>query len=632
MDNFLKVPKQLTSVTALETATFISIGLNYSTKPLIEYDLVNVVNQQDVFERERIAVRDYRFSGKLNVYTANELSPTTRVDNGDDTFTVTNGALNEDWDPLFDGEPQITPNNWLLQIVYPHEKDGDFTISYIGANSTISSRADMGPQINGLTLATPNGDEEKLGVTCLQKHNLNIGDDVYLYSRNIPQTQYLGIHKVISLGIEGKNTDTEFVLDVPFNVDDFIPCNYRKIVNATERDINFENSIEINAVTATDQDGGVFGTFTNIDEIYLKIETQDPHNLIIPFSSSASPNSGQPGAIPLPLEPEFISPYIDLRGGGILNGIFKVEAVVNANIFIIKYVLFTASPLTSKGQNQTYINNKPTFRTLDGTASEYYIRKYKVLSTNKYDTYKCAFSSSIYPKTLIDTLGVANDTWLYHFNEDIDVGPLVDHNNKPLTELYLGFIKRSGQNTFPWSAVESGWDFNSTTISPANSLETISNFVIGGVGTIEKPNNLFDYIGDYSEYNSIEIEEKVISKVVHRFAQKVDPSAEGYYLEPFKKLQIMNFSGIIETSSINEPTVGIPNYAEKYPNGGIAWKDLLSIGIIEPDTGKGVEYPFVNGKHYFYGGYNFYIRRQIPKEDKKINQTDLRVGDIQEVC
>jgi len=629
MDQILKVPKQLTSVTALETATFINLDLNYSTKPLIEYDLVNVVNQQEVFERERIAVRDYRFSGRLNIYTANEISPTTQIENPDGTTTVITGALNEDWDPLFDGNPPVTPNNWLLQILYPHEKDVDFDIEYIGTNLSISSKANMGPQIKSLTLATPSGDEQKLGVKCVQKHNLKIDDFIYIYNREIPQNPYRGIYRVMSLGIDGENMDTEFILDTPFNGDYLVKSNYRRIVNTTQSDIDFENQVEINSVTATDQNGGTSGTFTNLDEIYLKIETQTPHNLIIPFSASLPPGSQNPSYVP---PQEFIPSYIDLRGGGILNGIFKVAAVVNPNIFIIKYILFTSTPLTSKGQSQTYTTNKPIFRSLNGTPSEYYVRKYKVLTTNDYDSYKCAFSSSIYPKTIVNELGIANGTWLYHFNEDIDVGPLLDHNNKPLTELYLGFIKRSGQNTIPWSDVVAGWDFNSTKIIPSNSLETISNFVSGGIGTIEKPNNLFDYIGDYSEYNSLEIEEKVISKIVHRFGQKSDPNNGGYFLEPFKKLQIMNFSGIIETSSINEPTGGIPNYAEKYPDGKIAWKDLLHIGFIEPDTDKGVDYPFVNGKHYFYGNYNFYIRTQIPREDKILDQGDLKVGEIQEVC
>ena len=622
MSQILKVPKQLTSKTALETATFLNIGLNRTTKPLIEYDLVNVVNQQDVFEKERLETRNYRFSGKINIYTANELAPTERILNPDDTITVITGALNEDWDPLLDGNPQVTPNNWLLQILYPHKKDVDFNMIYYGPNLTISSPANMGPQIETFLSATPSGEEERLGVKCVQKHNLSVYDYVYIYNREIPSNPYHGIYRVLSLGIDGENMDKNFVLDTPYITNYTVPSNYRKIVNTTQNDINFSNTIDINTVTATDQNGGTTGTFSSNDEIYLKIETQTPHNLVIPFSASFTPESLDPTYVP---PQEFIPPYIDLRGVGIFNGIFKVHSVIDPNTFIIKYILFT-----TKGQSQTYTTNKPRFRTLNGTPSDYYVRKYKVLTTNKYDSYKCAFSTSIYPTTIVNELGIANDTWLYHFNEDIDVGPLVDHNNKPLTELYLGFIKRSGERTFPWSSVVAGWDFNSKRIIPPG-LEVISNFVPLGVGTIEKPNNLSDYIGDYAEYNSSEIKERVISKIVHRFGLMSDPTGEGYFLDPFKKLEIMNFSDIIETSSINEPTGGIPNYAETYPDGGIAWRDLLEIGFIEPNSGVGVDYPFINGRHYFYGNYNFYIRRQDPQE-KVINQEFIKIGEIQDVC
>jgi hypothetical protein len=182
-----------------------------------------------------------------------------------------------------------------------------------------------------------------------------------------------------------------------------------------------------------------------------------------------------------------------------------------------------------------------------------------------------------------------------------------------------------------------GWDFNSTTITTVNGLETISKYQPNGVGTIEKPNNLYDYIGDYVEYNSLEIVEKVISKIVHRFSTMSQQNDEGYYLDPFKKMQIMYFSNIIENSSINEPSEGIPNYAETYPNGQISWRNLLPIGYIEPslnNTNNGVDYPFINGFHYFYSNNNFYIRRQKPQQalNSIVTQDDIKIGEIQDVC
>lgn len=612
MEKISKVPNRLTSKIALDKDNFVQFGLESNTKPLLEYDIVNLVNQQELFEQERREIRKYRFSGRLNLYTANELTPTTKVTNTDGSTTVITGALNEDWDPLFDGNPQVTPNNWVLQILYPHKKDYDFLIKYISTNpfnpQIIESRAELGPQIKNFSLATPNGGEQKVLINGVQNHNLKQDDFIYVYDTSTTINPYNGIFRVISLGNEGENINTDFVVDTTYIGDHNVPSNYRRIYNPSQDDLNYNNPIEIYSITASDYNGGTLGQFNPGDTIYSRIQTQTPHNLGL--SSTGYTNA-----------------VVDIRGIGVLNGLFEVVSIIDEFLFTIKLTFFTV-----KGQSQIFTNNKPTFRVLDGTPSEYYVRKFKVLSTNDYDTYDCAFSTSIYPETIINELGISNKTWLYHFNKDIDVESLVDHRNKPLTELYLGFIKRAGQNTFPWSKVVAGWDFNRSIINVNNGLETISNYVNGGVGTIEKPNDLFDYVGDFSEYNKAEIKETIISKVVHRFSTVPNSVGEGYFLEPFKKMQIMVFSDVIETSSINEPTEGIPNYAEVYPNGFIAWKDLLDIGYLEPENENGVDYPFINGFHYFYGNYNFYIRRQVPPSDTILDQSLVKISKINDVC
>ncbi len=44
-------------------------------------------------------------------------------------------------------------------------------------------------------------------------------------------------------------------------------------------------------------------------------------------------------------------------------------------------------------------------------------------------------------------------------------------------------------------------------------------------------------------------------------------------------------------------------YGENY-----IWKDLLDIGFFEPDTGIGVDYPFVNGYHYIFSDFKLVIK------------------------
>ena len=127
-----------------------------------------------------------------------------------------------------------------------------------------------------------------------------------------------------------------------------------------------------------------------------------------------------------------------------------------------------------------------TFRRLDGTPSEYYVREFEVISGNEYETFETAFSRSIYPDTLTNSLGVANRVYSFQFNKDIDITNLVSNRCGNLTEMYLGFIKRSGENTFNWSDVYSDWESNFEDSMNSDRKETISQNVSGGVGTIEK--------------------------------------------------------------------------------------------------------------------------------------------------
>ncbi len=641
MDQILKVPKQLTSNDALETATFLDLELRGSTKPLIEYDIVEVINQQQVFEGERNQVRDYRFSGRINLFTANELTPTTKiVDLQAGTTNVITGALNEDYDPLFDGSPALTPNNWLLQLLYPYKSLPEFTIKTYSQFSSYSSLANKGPQIINMVLSQPSGEENKVGVICVQKHNLKAGDFIHISNENNTfLNPYYGIKKVLSLGIGGENLDTQFTLDTEYLGPFSEVSNLRKILKPTREDLGFKNNYDITNVTATDDIGNTSGTFINDDEIHLSIEvTSEALQKLIEKinwdvnSDNTTTNVPNPSIIGL-YPPNITSPtlpYIDIRDGGTLNGLFRIVRLIVTNNQSFKMIIKSLY-ITNKGQSQTFsLPNNPKFRILDGTPSEYYVREYRVLTTNDYQVYQCGFSSSVYPKTVVNELGIANKTWLYHYNEDIKVGGLVDNLNRPLSDLYLAYIKRAGQNTFPWSNVVAGWDFNSEFINNQNGLEDISRFSAGGVGTIEKPNSNSTYLGDYVEYNSLELKEYVLSKIVHRFGKQQEPNAEGYFLNPFKKMKIMDFSSVIETSSLLEETENIPNYAEIYPNGDVSWRDLLTIGFVDADNDSGVDYPFVNGKHYFYGNYNFFLRRQIPQNNKILDMSNIKIAKIDE--
>jgi len=191
---------------------------------------------------------------------------------------------------------------------------------------------------------------------------------------------------------------------------------------------------------------------------------------------------------------------------------------------------------------------------------------------------------------------------------------------------------------------------NNSSVTPmVNSidLEKVSFWDASGYGTIQRqlsfssPQNQF--FGDLAEYNSSFLEEKTLSRIIHRFGvPKVNvpylnpngysADGEGYYYYPHNKIQIRKFSNIIETVP-NEQNQIYPDYAQLNNDGTVSWRDLLDIGFFEEGV-NGVDYPFVNGCNYLYDNYTIYIRRQKPVKltDIKVKEADyvkISAEDIQ---
>jgi len=561
----------------------INIGLNSSTKPLVEYDIDKVLNVDEIFNEERKTSKCYRFSGRLNVITANELTP---------------DAVSGDWDILFDGNPSNTPNNWVLQITHPVESDKNFMINARVSGSTVQSRAELGPQFYEIVPTAPNGSDLKVGVKGIQEHKLSEGDFVYIYDTSSVNI-YQGIHKVLTVGINGENEDTSFTLDADYQ-GNTSSGNYKRVLNVSTQDLNFSNSIEIVSITSSGIDGNTTGSFLPSEVIFTLINSANKHSL----------TKGE---------------YIDIRGVGVLNGMYKVVEVVDDYRFTIELTVYT-----TKGQSTTFSNPRPRYRFMNGTPSEYYVRYFEVLTSNDYETYKAGYSSSIYPNSLVNEFGVANDTWLYHYNEDVNLGKYTDNRGGEVSEVYLAIIKRSGSNTFPWSNVTADWEFNEIDSNTLNGIETISVYNASGVGTIQKGDVGDRYVGDYVEYNRATLKEITISEIIHRFGLNATPNDEGYYHKPFKKFQLRVYSDVIETAEPNEVIIGIPNNFELYPDGSTAWRDLLDIGIFEPTNDIKVNYPFVNGCHYYYKPGHIFVRRQDPMD--KIDQSGVITIEPKDLC
>jgi hypothetical protein len=537
--------------------------------------IVSTLSLEKVFREERIKSTKYRFLGRLNIFTDNSLS-----------FTDIDGTIrptNEDWDPLFDGEnigndsPPSTPNNWIIQVTYPYKIDKYSNVE--------SNQAYRGVTIKSIEATNISGTKDQLLINTLQKNQLNEGDFCYIYSIT-HNSQYNGFHQVEFKGDGGLDTDYKLRLKSNFNGNDN-NLILKRIINLSENDINFTNPIDILKVSSCDISGGT----TNSD--YLKVNTGD----LSPTYSASTHNLR-------------VADYVDVRsenGNFDLNGLHRVVSILDRYTYVIDLKIFNTPG--------TEINNLSIpHRRLDGVPSDYYIRKFKVLSSNDYSVSKASlFGSSIYPRTVKNDLGVANDTWLFTFIDDINTDGLYNHRGGELLELNLATIKRAGKNTFDWSNVTAHWDFQKEYAQSGNETEIISINNPNGVGSIEKKIVKVDeYFGDFVEYNRRELIEKVVSETIHRFALNEYQTPEnGYYIKPFQQIFIRKYSNIIEEARAKEKVFGIPGDAEKRPNGDTIWRDVLEPGFIE-EGNNGVDYPFLNGASYIYTNKQIYVKRQIP--------------------
>jgi hypothetical protein len=121
--------------------------------------------------------------------------------------------------------------------------------------------------------------------------------------------------------------------------------------------------------------------------------------------------------------------------------------------------------------------------------------------------------------------------------------------------------------------------------------------------------------GDLCEWNDYTQEERVISPNYHKIRynpnnfdiSSTNPTNQlGFYYKPHHKITLSVYSDYIEESEPNK-IYDVPDYSFYSTSRGIfIWRDIYTYGFID-STGLGVDYPFLNGKHYPYESYFFRI-------------------------
>ena len=349
-----------------------------------------------------------------------------------------------------------------------------------------------------------------------------------------------------------------------------------------------------------------------------------------------------------------VGEYAELSFSYKSSNLFQVFNLGNGQTGSEEYI-FNILNLSFTGN--TFSNNKTgTFKrvinpdNLTETRSSYYVRQHKVLSTpsdlivtkngfqkNLFNEEKKFEYSSITPNN-ISRISQKTSSNSYNVTtaRDIDLFGLLDNQKRPIDAIYLTIINKgySGYFNYPFagSGLKQGWKFNISSTSrtwwDGNNVNSNVNTPTGSYTLTNGATKTFYYNedlnvgdiidGDFCEWNNYEQAERVISPYyqkikynpyVFQTTDLMDTNAPGFYYEPHLKMNIRFFSNYIETAN---PTGvdNIPGYSfYSRADREFRWRDLYTIGFID-ETGRGVDYPYLNSSHY---PHNNVIFRLIPE-------------------
>jgi len=299
--------------------------------------------------------------------------------------------------------------------------------------------------------------------------------------------------------------------------------------------------------------------------------------------------------------------YLSLLNGLTLNysnisDLFLPKAINNKNLFN-SFDIYLVKPSFS-GYTQ--------LTTISGINQ--YIRYFDVIGKpNNIELYTAGFSTNIY-----------NDQDIaFNLNIDVDVIDYRDNFNFPLTDLYLYLQYKPTSN---------GSGNTETTYSTKFDISGNTS-IIGFTG---QTLNINDRIyGDNIQYISTQFFQTQLQNQEYYIKT---PIISGntivnvmWKYEPLIPLKLRYFSDDLSLVNISGTTydevASIPNYATNIENGNYVWRDILDQGFIDPISGIGVDYPFVNKKRYLFANIIFDVIPYLNDDTTNRIFSSIKYGD-----
>ncbi len=172
-----------------------------------------------------------------------------------------------------------------------------------------------------------------------------------------------------------------------------------------------------------------------------------------------------------------------------------------------------------------------------------------------------------------------------------------------------------------------------TSITTSGFSRTISATTYNFISGTDLPLNTILH-GAFVEYNRSELQERIISESYHRFSNPLFvfdygqtgttstfsggsiTNMYGLFYQPHHRIKLRQLSPYIETSKTNQ-VYGLPQNAKYFEDEALwKWRDLYDHGFIDPE-GFGTNYPFINNIHYVKSDINFYLRNENIYKNKQ---------------
>lgn len=233
---------------------------------------------------------------------------------------------------------------------------------------------------------------------------------------------------------------------------------------------------------------------------------------------------------------------------------------------------------------------------------ENYVRYFKVVATPQdFEIFPAGFSNNVF----------GEQTYGFSFKKDFDISTYFDGFGFPITELYLfpQYIPKINGNGVSETMSATTWTSGSTNkINYVPMTLSIDDYITALGGT---------KIGDIVEYNKTEFTQtQNTEQTIYISTQYIDSETLSkkivWTFNPFISLRLRYLDGVKNNANTGNTSYeivdSIPSYATKLDdNGNYVWRDILSQGYVDPLTGLGVDYPFINGKQYMFSTIVFSI-------------------------